>query len=313
MNKALLVVAFLVAIVATDYLGFSPILMVTLRAFGPVLSNCLLAYTDSSNPPIALASMPDALRPAAIACPTRMLDSFPVTYCTIIPEKCPKAPGGIIRLLPALYPARDNKFTSCSDNATVSTVYAVISTTIVCISTLGKFSTIDSNCSLDNSLGALNLSRASLASRACAFASAARALALAIAARATSASPASRAVSLLTVAIRSSAAEVSRFASAVCNSSAEVLHSDWVSRMFIVRHCSNRNTIEKHAPTAVIIPANSSPFQAIGYQYSAQASSWESIGDDDILFFSTIVVVLLSPIFLIIFVVVFLWQTRRRF
>jgi hypothetical protein len=68
-----------------------------------------------------------------------------------------------------------------------------------------------------------------------------------------------------------------------------------------------------HAPMAVIAPATSSPFQAIGYQYSAEANSAGSIGDksETIWFWSAILIITLSPVALVVFVGIFLWRTRR--
>jgi hypothetical protein len=98
-------------------------------------------------------------------------------------------------------------------------------------------------------------------------------------------------------AARSSALAVSLLAWAVCSSSAEVRHSDWSSRMLDVRHWSSRNAMPAHAPMAVITPAANNPFQAIGYQYSAQASNAGSIGaeSETIWFWSAIFLIALSP------------------
>jgi hypothetical protein len=55
---------------------------------------------------------------------------------------------------------------------------------------------------------------------------------------------------------------------------------NFCSRIKDVRHCNKRNAIVAQAANAVANPAPSSPFQAIGYQYSAQASRAGFIGDD---------------------------------
>jgi hypothetical protein len=45
-----------------------------------------------------------------------------------------------------------------------------------------------------------------------------------------------------------------------------------------VRHCKSKNAMVAHAPIAVITPPSKTPFQEIGYQYSAQSRSEGSIG-----------------------------------
>jgi hypothetical protein len=90
------------------------------------------------------------------------------------------------------------------------------------------------------------------------------------------------------------------FACAVCASSATVLISDCSSRMLVVRHCNNRNAIVAHAPTAVITPPAKTPFQEMGYQYSAQSKSDGSIGTgwEPFAFFSAITLNIAAPHYL---------------
>jgi hypothetical protein len=100
--------------------------------------------------------------------------------------------------------------------------------------------------------GALNFSKASWASSARAFASAICTLALAMSACATPSSALDLVVSASTTVVR---------------------QSDCASRIVVVRHCSNKNAIVAHAPTAVMIPPPKTPFQEIGYQYSAHSNN----------------------------------------
>jgi hypothetical protein len=135
--------------------------------------------------------------------------------------------------------------------------------------------------------GALNLSNASWASSARAFASAICTLALAISACATPSSALDLAVSASTTVVR---------------------QSDCASRIVVVRHCSNKNAIVAHAPTAVMIPPPKIPFQEIGYQYSAHSNNDGSTATRVYLwFFSALAIVIAAPIAILAFFAVALW------
>ncbi|MEA2875791.1 MAG: hypothetical protein QOF14_987 [Hyphomicrobiales bacterium] len=112
------------------------------------------------------------------------------------------------------------------------------------------------------------------------------------------------------LAISACALPRSAFASAVCNSSADVLHSECCSRMAVVRHCSNRNAIVAQAPMAVMMPPTSTPFQEIGYQYSAQTSRAWAIGEgsEPVGFSIAMVVIIAAPIILLFYIVGAFWR-----
>ena len=102
-------------------------------------------------------------------------------------------------------------------------------------------------------------------------ASLARALASTIACRAFAVSLSRAAACTLDLAISACAMPRSALALAVSASNTEVRQSPCSSRIVVVRHCSSKNAIVAHAPMAVMTPPTRTPFQEIGYQYSAHS------------------------------------------
>jgi hypothetical protein len=211
--------------------------------------------------------------PVAYSGPSTVQGAGPAFQCALCNIECNECASGVVSGVP-----EGKIFTSAviPENSSI-------------------FRLISSESEGDNARADSLASSRTLASRSVSafwFASAARALALAIS----------------EFALANSAS-----AFLLCTSSDDVLHSDCCSRMLEVRHCSNRNAMPAQAPIAVITPAASNPFQAIGYQYSAHANRAGSVGDrsETIWFWSTISIIALAPAALLSFAGIFLWRTRR--
>ena len=115
------------------------------------------------------------------------------------------------------------------------------------------------------------------------------------------------------LAISACAMTRSAFALAVSSSTTLVRQSDWSSRMEVVRHCNKRKAIVAHAPMAVITPPAKTPFQEIGYQYSAHSNSDGSTATsvESLWFFTAMTIVISAPVLLLAFVGISLWRWRR--
>jgi hypothetical protein len=109
------------------------------------------------------------------------------------------------------------------------------------------------------------------------------------------------AICALAFAISACATPSVALACAVCVSSVAVRNSDCSSRILVVRHCNSKNAMVATAPIAVITPPSKTPFQEIGYQYSAQSRSAGSIGAcwEPMLFSWAIALIVGAPVALV--------------
>lgn len=122
------------------------------------------------------------------------------------------------------------------------------------------------------------------------------------------------AISACAFAISACAAPRSALALAVSASNTEVRQSDCSSRILVVRHCNSKKAMVAHAPIAVITPPARTPFQEIGYQYSAQSSSEGSTATRSapLWFFSAMAIVNVAPVALLAFFAFALWRWGPR-